>query len=175
MRVEMKQRIRGLVHQRKLFYLPLLVPGDETVRSMFVSQEVNSDVYPPWPDNWDGLRLAAFRETLDAFTRYERIGIADRPLGKSAAAYMARVEPVVDEIFDIRSIDPRPGIRALGAFAGKDAFIALTWDYRENLTDSYAWDAFIEHCKSMWDDLFGSIKQFKGSTLDDYLSNFHAV
>lgn len=89
---------------------------------------------------------------------------------------LARVHPVSDEIWDMRSTDPNPGIRGLGAFGGKDFFIVLVWDYRENFDeDPDHWEAEIERCKAKWNELFGSIPRFKGASLDEYISNYLAV
>jgi hypothetical protein len=140
---------------------------------MIVSVEVNDVVYPPWPDNWDGFRLSQFRATLDAFTQDEWLAIAENPFGKPGYANMARVHPVKDEIFDIRVLDPDPGIRVFGGFAAKDTFLALTWDYRENIDD---WAYEIDRCKDAWASLFHPSLPHHGATLDDYLSsNFYAV
>lgn len=88
---------------------------------------------------------------------------------------MARVHPVTDEIWDIRSVDPKPGIRTLGSFAEKDTFIALTWEYRENLESSRDWENEIARAKEAWKKLFGSVPPFKGANLDEYLSNCRII
>jgi len=88
---------------------------------------------------------------------------------------LARVDPVDSEIWDIRSIVPRPGIRALGGFIRKDTFVALTWQFRENLATSDDWSAEIGRCRDAWRDLFGSKTPFSGASLDEYLSSFYAV
>ena len=166
---EIRNRIKAH-HGERLFYLPPRYPGDPTIRTVFVSQEVKDAVVPPWPKNWEGLRCSEFRGTLDAFTRGDTISVAERPYDKPSDAFLARVDPVGDEIWDIRSISPNPGIRCLGGFGGKDLFIALTWDYRE----SFDWDYEIEHCKSNWDALFNPLPRFQKASLDEYLTNYYA-
>jgi len=61
---------------------------------------------------------------------------------------------------------PRPGIRALGCFSETDTFIALTWNYRENID----WEDEVNKCRSAWIDLFGTVPPHKGSTIYDYIS-----
>jgi hypothetical protein len=56
-------------------------------------------------------------------------------MGSGSNNCAARVHPVKAEFWSIRVTAPEdtPGIRVLGAFADKDKFIALTWDYREDM------------------------------------------
>ncbi len=170
-----KRRIREHVRRGRLFHLPPLIAGMPTVRTMFVSKEVNNDVYPPWAENWDGYRLAMFRGTLDAFTQGDCIAVAEDPFKKPSSAFMARIDPVSDDLWDIRSIDPRPGIRCFGGFVGKDAFVALTWNYRENVSDREDWRCEVDGCRTGWRQLFDPYPPFHGANLDEYLSNFIAV
>lgn len=160
---------------KRLFHLPLLLPGEYTMREMVVSDEVREIVTPPWPENYEGLRWSGFRGELDAFTRGEEFSVAEDPFNKPGYAMLARVHPVSDEIWDIRSTDRNPGIRGLGAFGGKDFFIALLWDYRENFEDASHWTSEIERCKAKWGELFATIPRFKGASLNDYISNYYAV
>ena len=171
---EIQARIRAH-HGKRLFYLPLRFRGDPAIRIMIVSEEVRDAVRPPWPKNWEGLRQSGFRGTLDAFTRGERVSVAERPFDKPNYAFLARVDPVADEVWDIRSIDPNPGIRCLGGFGGKDFFIALTWNYREILSGEYEWRDELQRCKSDWKELFDQIPRFHEGALDGYLSNYFAV
>ncbi len=85
---------------------------------MLVSREILDDVSPPFASNREGRRVAEFREYLDAFTEGAELSVAEHPHNKCNYAMMARVEPVADNIWDIRSTAPKPGIRALGAFIG---------------------------------------------------------
>jgi hypothetical protein len=140
---------------------------------MFVTAEILHDVTPPFAENRDGLRLAEFREYLDAFTEGAELSVAEKPDVKPSDAMLARVHPVADQFWDIRSISPRPGIRAFGGFTDKDEFVAITWEYRENLDGG--WDFEINRCRFIWRSLFGNINPLAGNTLDDYLSNYRAV
>jgi hypothetical protein len=95
------------------------------------------------------------RAYLDAFTSGEEISISERPFKKRADTFMARVHPVKYSVWDIRAIEPWPGIRCFGCFGDIDLFIALTWDYRENLDeteDGFALEA--KRCRDCWSTLF---------------------
>lgn len=142
---------------------------------MFVSQDVIDAVQFPFPETWDGHRLSQFRETLDHFTLNGEIAVAEDPRRKPSWAYLARVEPESADLWDIRVIDPNPGIRAFGGFAEQDTFVALTWDYRENLESDKEWQSAIADCRIVWADLFLD-PPFRGASLNDYLSaNYRAV
>jgi hypothetical protein len=171
----MRRAIQAHVEARRLHCLESLMWGEETVRTMFVSNEIYEAVCPPFPEHRDGLRLSEFRQLLDAFLEGGEFSVALDPDRKPSDALLARVHPVEAHVWDLRSIAPKPGIRALGAFSEKDTFIALTWDYRENLDSPGAWAHEIERCRTLWRELFGTQPPFHGATLDEYLSNFTAV
>ena len=117
----------------KLLCLSPLVRSTPVIRTLFVSVEVNDVIHPPWAPNRNGYRQSQFRAFLDAFVAGDWISVAENPRKKPSNAFLARVEPAADEIWDIRCIDPKPGIRCFGAFAERDTFVALTWCYREDL------------------------------------------
>ncbi len=168
---DIKARILELKDE-KLFYLPPEISGLVRTREIFVSVEVEANVHPPWQENWDGYRLSQFRGTLDAFTTNQRVSIALKPFDKPGSAFIAATHPVTYDVWDIRSIDPKPGIRCLGCFGGKDFFIALTWNYRENMDD---FDAEVERCRSVWKLLFDPIPPFRGRDPDEYVSHNKVV
>lgn len=168
--VEIRKRIVSL-HGRQLFFLRPLLPAEPAVRELFVSREIIETVNEPWADNWMGQRHQEFRATLDSFSRGDRLTVSEQPYTKGPETVVARVDPVADEIWDVRCIAPNARIRCLGAFGGRDMFVALTWFYREDVTTKAAWNDEINRCKSEWNRLFAQIKRYKGKSIDDYLSN----
>jgi hypothetical protein len=132
-------------------------------------------VTPPFPEDLEGDRRVEFRQTLDSFLEGGEFSVAENPYAKPSNVMLARVDPVTSEIWDIRSIAPTPGIRCLGVFVDKDTFVALTWNYRENLEEPGEWEAEINRFTSDWRELFGDVEPYKGDCLDDYLTNYHAV
>jgi hypothetical protein len=156
----------------RLFVLEPSIRSDETPRVVIVSQEVRDAVDGDLPENWDGMRLADFRQTLDAFTTGEEITVAENPFRKPSDCFMARVSPVECEVFDIRSLFG-PGIRAFGFFVGLNQFLVLTWDYRENI-DSFEYEC--KRCVSEWKQMFGSLDPFsKGKELHEYITEIVPV
>ncbi len=138
---------------------------------MIVSQEVLDAVAGELPDNWDGHRLADFRNALDTFTLGDRVTVGENPFKKPNDCFMARVHPVELEVFDVRTLLGQ-GIRAFGSFLDADCFAALTWGYREDMD----FDEECKRCVHERKQLFGSLETFsKGKQLHEYLTNFQPV
>lgn len=165
-------QIARLVKEGALFCLESEMFGDETPRTLFITEEVRSAVFRPFPEDCRVLH-AEFRQHLDAFLEGGFISVGDNPKTKASDALMARVNPVEDEFFDFRVTAPYPQIRAFGGFAAQDTFVLVTWNYRDAIDDQF--DAEVEHCKHEWQNLFGGTTPFKGKSLDDYLTNFDSV
>lgn len=141
---------------------------------MIVTPDIEDVVTRPFPDTDAGKRLGEFRAWLDAFSEHGEISVCEDPYKKPPDAMLARVAPVEAEFWSIRITDPEdtPGIRALGAFAAKDTFVALIWDFRENIA---SFNEEVESVQEMWSDLFGTEPPFSGGSVDDYLSNYRIV
>ncbi len=163
-----------LISRKKLSTLPSLFTGMDTARTLLVSPEVLAAVSPPFADNETGHRLGEFRAWLDSFSEGGEISVAEDPNQKPPDAMLARVAPVEDELWSIRVTEPADtsGIRALGAFATKDKFICLIWDYREGIA---VFDDEVERAREVWRDLFGTQLPLKGGNLDEYLTNYRVV
>jgi hypothetical protein len=120
------------------------------------------------PSGRDGRLAARARGLLDDFVEGGFITVGEDPFDKDATCIMARVDPIRYDIFDFRCLDPKPGIRILGAFSERDTFIAVTWDYRQNFDD--AWPEQVANCKDAWEKLFGTIPRHHGNDIHDYIS-----
>jgi hypothetical protein len=175
------EKVAKLVADGVLFHLPSEWFGEDTPRAVYVSAEIYGDVMGPFKDaqdthfHNDSYRLSQFRAYLDSFSEHGEISVAEDPYSKPSDAMLARVDPVEDEFWDMRSVSPKPGIRALGGFVAQDEFVALTWNFREVLDPPGAWKAEIDRCRAEWVKLFGACKPFSGETLDAYLTNFYPV
>ena len=151
---------------KDLFCLPPR-DGGTVVRTLFVSHEVLGDVEGPFSPDFTGHRLGRFRGTLDAFTRGNWVSIASDPYAKKPWAYFAPVDPVDLDIWDIRSVSPRPQIRCFGAWAEKNTFVALTWKWRDDI-DRFSDEA--KECRAEWNRIFPSCPPYRGKTLNDYIT-----
>lgn len=164
--------IDDLVSSGRLLCLPSSVFGTETARTMYVSTELHDDVTGSHRSVRDQKRFAEVRATLDAFSEGAEFSVSEDPYAKPSHTMLARVDAGAAEIWDIRVIAPRPGIRVFGCFAARDTFVALTWNFRENLDGPEGWDEEIEDFKRAWRELFGATEPFKGRSLDEYLTTF---
>ncbi|MBR0855631.1 hypothetical protein [Bradyrhizobium liaoningense] len=168
----MREQIAELIRRKELFLLPSHDWGPDTPRALFVTQEVLDAVTPPFPSSPRGLH-AEFRQALDAFLEMGEMSVGLDPLTKPSDALMARVAPVEWEFFDFRITSPKPFIRAFGGFAERDTFVVVSWQYRDVIADKF--DEEVLRCKHEWERLFGRTPPFKGTYLDDYLSNAFPV
>ena len=156
-----------------LFRLPFAVEGEEWIRDLVLSSEVWDAVRGPFPENRDGERHAEFRAYLEAFASGEEISVSENPFQKSSYTFMARVHPIGLDVWDIRVMELRPGIRCFGCIGDSDLFVALTWDYRENIEENA--EGFKKEalrCREAWDKLFTC--QPKKGNASGLLSNIFA-
>jgi hypothetical protein len=152
---------------------PLVGVGEQ--RPVLVSKYVSDVLEPPWPMGRQGSRYALARQVVDEYILGNFITVAQKPFDKDSTAIMARVDPVREEAWDFRCLDPNPGIRIFGCFAKRNFFIALNWDFRENLVNG-GFDDAVRNCKTQWHQFFGYLQPHSGSSLDDYFSRpFRAV
>lgn len=157
----------------RLFLLEPALPGARTDRTILMSAEVQDYVLGPWSDKEQEYRANRLRADLDAFIEGEMISAnMEDPYKKPKSTYIARVDPISHDVWDIRSRDPNPGIRVLGCFSETDVFVALVWDFRENLGGPGAkeWRDFIERCRAEWRKLFPTYPPPQGEDIHDYIS-----
>lgn len=168
--MSIRDEIARLVADGKLHCLESALTGEETVRTLFVSQEILDGLEQPYPAD-KAHRLSEFREFLDAFLEGGLFSVAEDPDLKPEYAMLSRVHPIGDEFWDFRVTAPKPGIRALGAFSEFDTFVLLTWEYREAIAD---FNSEVDRCKAEWREMFTE-RPHRGANLDAYLSNHYAV
>jgi hypothetical protein len=98
--------------------------------------------------------------------------LIDDPYKKDKTAYLARLSPRADEVWEIRSRDPTPAIRVFGRFAICDTFIAFNWGYRKDLggLGSKEFRFEINRAKSEWKKIFPTYQPVSGADIHDYVS-----
>lgn len=155
----------------KLFNIEPVVAGDPVIRTMVVSTKISKLLEGPWEsETWErrGNRL---RADLEAFVKGDIITVSLTPY-EHRNAYMGRLDRPDDEVWDIRSRDPKPGLRLFGRFALQDVFIALNWVSRRELRDvaTLKWDFAILECQERWKELFPANEPIHGDNIHDYIS-----
>ena len=154
-------------------FLAPLFPGGAIRRYLFVSQKIALRLDNCWGNSSVDRRNGLLREQLDRFTLGYRISVGMDPFDKRKTAYMARLHPVRDGFWCIRSIDPRPSLRVFGGFAATDVFVALSVSERKELggPKSRAWRDEIVRSKVAWRNLFAAYGPLKGNSVHDYLTD----
>lgn len=172
--------IKELVAKQELFHLPSWIPSQEMKRCVYVSPEIWAQVNES-TDNREGRVLARLRQHFDAFSGGRLFTVAEDPFDKGRTAMLARTDPVQDEFWSMRVIDPNPGVRAFGAFSGTNEFVALTCEFRHKLAGrnenrfeteppKQSFDAEITRCRAYWKKLFLTYPPHRGDRLSDYIS-----
>jgi hypothetical protein len=163
--------------EKRLFALEQGIPGSPVVRTIFLSHDLYSLVLGPWNDEKIEERAGRLRADLDMFISGMVISVALSPYKKKKNAYMSPLDPAADQVWEIRSRDPRPGIRIFGHFSEKDVFVALTWGFREELggPGSREWRDARERCKAEWRKLLHPYSPHTGNTPHEYVSNIILV
>ena len=156
---------------KRLFNVGSAIPGEEVARTMLVSGEIEAVLDPAkLAVEEDGYRLAHIRPQLDIYTSGGKLNVALDPRDKDKSAHLARTDPVTDEVWDIRCTDPNARIRVFGRFTEFNVFVALTWQYRENLQTEEDWAEELDRFKVKWRELFPVEPLFAAKKAEEYVS-----
>jgi hypothetical protein len=176
-RIEIKRRIA----EGRLFRLRPHVGSDPNERIVLMSSEIHNLVSGPWPDGPMGVRCGYLRADLESFVANDVMTVSWSSF-EARDAKMGRLHPLADEVWDLRSQAPPPGLRVFCRFAEKDVLVALTcsprsvpvpWLDRIPLLrrNSRAWRDPVVGCRREWDVLFPAHQPLVGVNLNDYISN----
>lgn len=152
-----------------------------TPRHMYLSEEIYSLLAGPWQSIEEEERCGYLHADLDRFVHGGLIPVAERPFLRGKSAYMRQLFRWREEVWEIRSRDPKPGIRVLGRFTDTNIFIALSWWHRADLggPKSRAWRDAIVGCKTEWKNLFPAYEPKSSGDEDVYpnacISNAYLV
>ena len=143
-------------------------------RTVLVTPDIDAIARRPFADTLTGERHAAVAQFLDSFCELNEVTVAENPFCKPPDVMLARVAPVEEELWSMRITDPEEtaGMRILGAFFAKDAFIGLSCQFRESISN---FTGEVDDAREIWRDHFGLIAPYSGRRLDDYLTNYYQV
>ena len=141
---------KGLIVQ-----LTPYVQTDKPIRKIYLASEINDAFLyyrelPYDPNNLEQnekvSRFAKFRADLDKFLVSPEID----------SEYMKQLVPNGKGVFEIRSVRPKPSIRAFGMFIEKDVFLITNYAERKELGGfkSYAFKQEIGECRKAWRAIF---------------------
>jgi len=163
------EEIKYLCEAGRLVRFSPMLAVPKLRRTMYISQSIAELLVDSWISKQQEFRWGYVLSDLAVFIRDPWITVA-ADSRRARKAYMARLQPDSNEVWDIRCRDPKPGIRLLGRFAEKNVFVALTWEERLPLRcyESNEWKAAINRCATEWNLHFWN-EPLRGNYPDDYL------
>ncbi|MCY4151977.1 MAG: hypothetical protein OXE94_07050 [Aestuariivita sp.] len=172
--MSVNESIRKACKQELLFLMTPTLLSDPMVRHLYVSKEVKE--YICRQTKVEAVRRGKLRRDFDRFIIGKRLSVSMNEYHHKDA-YMARLSPADDEVWEIRSRAPKPGIRVFGRFAGKDRFVALCWRFRKDLggADSRDFSKAVKGCKQIWEKILPNCDPLTGGNVDDYISKFTSI
>jgi len=125
----------------------------------------------------DAPAYAPISKTLSQQNSSRSVGTHSRPRNEQ----IGRLDPVEDEVWDLRSQKPKPALRAFFRFAEKDILVVLTcsprsvpvsWLSRLPLLgrETREWRRAIVECRSEWRKLFLAHEPISGTDINAYLT-----
>lgn len=152
---------------KRLFRFPPGTDYRRHERILYVSKEIKDELDGALAgDSDDDARFACAYDALEDFVYGGFIPVGDDPFDKDASAKRARIDPVSAQVFDFRIKDESHGVRVFGRFLDKDKFVALTWEFREELD----FNAAVQRCLEKWRALFGWLAPHIGREINDCFS-----
>ena len=164
--------IEARVTEGELIRLTPVLKGDPVKRLIYVTTDIYEYLDGAWGDEADERRAGRLRGDLERFIKGEVVSLAfAMPYNHPKTTYLSRLDPVEDEIWEIRSIDPQPSIRVFGRFACPDLLVLTNFALRKNLGGPRSREFRDEmvRCATEWKRLFHTYPPYKGDTGHDYV------
>lgn len=173
--------INRRIAEGRLFRLEPSIPGDPEIRTVLVSVEMNDLLIGRWQTETMRRRCGRLRADLESFVIGERVTVCWEPF-QARNAKIGRLHPIEDEVWDLRSQDPKLELRVFFRFALRDVLVALTcsprsvevpWLRRAPLKDraSSEWKSALVECKAEWNKLFPAHDPHSGDDIHGYISS----
>jgi hypothetical protein len=179
--MSIRDEINARIAEGRLFRLEPINVKDPRKRTVLMSEEINKMVSGPWPDGPMGSRCGFLRADLENVVTGDFITVCWEPF-KGRNEQIGRLDPVTDEVWDLRCQDPPPGLRVFCRFAEKNVLVALTcsprskpvpWLHRLPLLDRFSpeWKRAIAESLCLWKELFPDCEPVSGTDINAYLSD----
>jgi hypothetical protein len=142
-------------------------PRSPCVRVVMLASSLHADIVTP--DDENAYRMGRLHQNLDLFTNG---GVIVVGRGKENTCLLKQLND--DEVWEIRSRDPKPSLRLIGGFAAFNVFVGLSLFERSDLKGegSREWRDAIVGFKAEWKRLFLSYHRHTGESFADYLSGY---
>jgi hypothetical protein len=145
-------------------------------RKVYANKPVLEMLREPFSNDADGAVEALARGVVDRFISADTtLTVGLDPFTKRHDAILARVHPPDHECWDIRCLIPNDQIRIFGRFAEFDTFVALHWDYRDNLRTRQDWKDAVHETRQRWGAIFTQAPLTKTRAADYVSQPFESV
>ena len=172
----------ALVRDEQLLKLDFAIPGPSEARTVLMTSEIADLICGPWPDSVMGDRCARLRANLETFLAGARMTVCWAPYKGRDHHQLGRLHPIGDGVWDLRSVDPSPGLRLFFCLAEKDVMIVficsprsvpVPWLQRPPLgaRQSKLWKQAQSECKRQWKHIFPAHTPLVSENPDDCISN----
>ncbi|GGO26790.1 hypothetical protein GCM10010991_07790 [Gemmobacter aquaticus] len=171
--MSIESMLERLVDEGDLIECAPQLPSDAWARDLYITKVIADELDSNgWEDAELGYRFGQLRSDFDRFVVGDLIEVALDPYDKPKSAFMARLGPTSRGLWSIRSTEPRPAIRVLGAFICQDTFIALCTCLRRELDgpNGPLWQQAINNADARWASLFPGIKPLVEEEVSRYVS-----
>lgn len=166
--MSIREEIEDACGRGDLFYLEPEYEG-AGVRHIFVSRSIWQTAQRPFSDDEFGELHEGMRATLDHFSMGGFLSVRWDPSSKKGRPVLARLDPTTSDCWDFRCLEPKPGMRVVGHFSEADVFVALAWEYRDNLKTGTEWKIQVGAVRAEWNRLF-SYAPHTGNQLSDFVT-----
>jgi hypothetical protein len=85
---------------------------------------------------------------------------------------MKWLDPQKQEVWELKSVRPKPSIRVFGRFAEPNVFVGTNLQFRTDLKEKWSkefWEEIFK-CGEIWKSLFDDEGPFKGKLYTDYIT-----
>lgn len=167
--MSIREFLKLAVQSNWLVNLEPSLPSLTQKRVIFASRSLYDELVRELGDPSTAVRTAELMATFDTFLNGDLITVGGR---RSKHAYMKQLEPFEAEVWEIRSVDPKPSIRVFGRFLTTDVFIATNKGRRSELGEfnSKNFRLAISYCGIEWRRCLPQALPHKGDSINDYIS-----
>lgn len=137
-------------------------------RIILVSRPLQEALEAELTDQAAAYRTGLLLNTLDTFIGGGLITVG----GRNDDAYMKLLEPEDEQVWEIRSVDPRPSVRVFGRFAEPDVFVATNKGLRTELGafGSAEFRRAMTDCTREWGKCFHTWPAHSGEQINDFIT-----
>tara|TARA_R110000787_G_scaffold16251_2_gene49509 strand:- start:555 stop:1097 length:543 start_codon:yes stop_codon:yes gene_type:complete len=150
--------------------------SDRPDRRLFLHAKLATEI-AEGVDEW-GRRVGRLQSDFEKFVMGQHVTLSMTPF-QHKAAYMGLLDPASEGIWEIRSVDPKPGLRVFGKFPSMDTFVALNWEPRSKkfggkkplgAGKSLEYQIAMIEADQRWNEVLPGLLPLTGGDFDDYVS-----